>query len=53
MHEQWGLQPAHRAEVFFRGAAVVSNGGINIGAGGRDEYHERAEAISEEADLTR
>src|SRR4029077_14623948 len=41
-----GAQAADFAEVFFCVAAMVSNGGVDLMASGRDKGHQCAEAVA-------
>jgi hypothetical protein len=47
MHQQRGFQTANLAEVFFRLAAMLSNGCVDFVASSGDENHQPAKAISE------
>src|SRR6202041_3321388 len=51
VHQQGGVQPANLAEVFFRVAAVIANGGVDLRAGGRDKGHQCTEAVSLQGNL--
>ena len=52
MHEQRRLQTANLAEVFFRVATMISDGGVDFVAAGSDKYHQRAKAISNQGNLS-
>ena len=45
-------QPANFAEVFFRVAAMISNGGVDLMASGRDKGHQCAEAVALQGNLS-
>src|SRR5580704_11112012 len=45
MHQQGSAQPANFAEIFFGVATVISNGSIDLIAGGYDEGHQCTEAV--------
>ena len=45
-------KPANLAEVFFRVAAMISNGGVDLIAGGRDKGHQCTEAVPLQGNLS-
>jgi hypothetical protein len=52
VHQQGGVQPANLAEVFFRVAAMIGNGGVDLIAGGRDKGHQCTEAVPLQGNLS-
>ena len=51
MHQQGRVQAVDLVEIFFGIAAVISDGGVDGVARGRQEGHQRAEAITQNSDF--
>ncbi len=52
VHQQRSFQSANLAEVFFRVAAVIGNGGVDFVSGGRNEGHQSTQAVPLQGNLS-
>src|ERR1700733_1934742 len=52
MHQQGGAEAPDFAEVFFRVASMIANGGVDLMASGRDKGHQCTEAVALQGNLS-